>query len=80
MKTLRCWQRYALALVLVVIATLARLGLDPVLGGHAPYPTYFLAVVITCWSCGLGPSILCVVISLLAADLSFLVPRGKHKQ
>lgn len=56
----RSWQRYALACVFVGMATAAQYALDPILGKHTPYPTYFLATIVTGWACGLGPSIVCL--------------------
>ncbi len=72
----RSWQRYALACVFVGIATAARYALDPILGKHIPYPTYFLATIVTGWACGLGPSIVCLAFSVLTADFFFVPPRG----
>ena len=67
--------RYAMALLALTAATLARWGLDPVLGDHLPYPTYFVAVVFVAWWSGLGPSIVALVVGWWVADFLFVSPR-----
>src|SRR4051794_32269826 len=68
--------RYALAVAGVALATAARLALDPWLGERFPFLAHFLAIVLSAWYGGAGPS-------LLAASLSWgslvglgLVPRA----
>ena len=57
-------------------STAARFALDPVLGEQMPYVTYYLAIIITGWAFGLGPSILCLTLSALGAHYFFVPPRG----
>ena len=53
-----------------------RLWLDPVLGNQAPLATYFVAVMFTAWYCGLGPSLLTIVIGATLGSYLFAEPRG----
>ena len=66
--------RYALALLATVVALLARLGLNPFLGDYVPYITLFPAVAFCAWYCGLGPSILSVVVAVMGAKYLFIPP------
>ena len=50
--------------------------LDPVLGNHAPFATYFAAVMFTAWYCGLGPSLATMVAGALLGSCLFSEPRG----
>jgi hypothetical protein len=50
--------QYALALVLVLVATLLRLPFEDWLIGRAPYGLYFPALVAIAWYCGTGPTAL----------------------
>ncbi|HEX8000945.1 MAG TPA: PAS domain S-box protein [Pyrinomonadaceae bacterium] len=67
--------RYSFAVFSVVVATLLRLALSPVLGpSNVPYITYFLAVIVTAWACGLWPALLTVLLSAIAAAYFFVPP------
>src|SRR6266446_3125846 len=66
--------RYALALLATVVALLARLGLNPFLGDYVPYITLFPAVAFCAWYCGVGPSILSVVVAVMGAKYWFIPP------
>src|SRR5712671_3990544 len=66
--------RYAVALLATVVALLARLGLNPFLGDYVPYITLFPAVAFCAWYCGVGPSILSVVVALIGARYWFIPP------
>ena len=66
---------YIVSAALVGIATLLRLGLDPVLGEHHPFTLYFAAVAVASWYGGFGPGILAIVASYFAADWFFISPR-----
>ncbi len=70
------WQHYTGVFALVAFATIARAALDPVLGNHSIYSTYFLAIMVAGWICGLGPSLFSLALSALAADYFFVPPRG----
>jgi signal transduction histidine kinase len=50
------------------------LGLNPFLGDYVPYITLFPAVAFCAWYCGVGPSILSVVVALIGAQSWFIPP------
>jgi K+-sensing histidine kinase KdpD len=66
---------YVVSILTVGIATVLRLGLDPVLGEHHPFTLYFAAVAIASWYGGLGPGVLAIVLSYFGADWFFISPR-----
>jgi PAS domain S-box-containing protein len=68
-------QEYALAIVAVLIAIMARFALDSSLGNHLPYVTFFIAVAATTWYAGLSASLTAVVLSGLASNWFFMNPR-----
>src|SRR6266852_4009889 len=63
---------YAVALLATAVALLVRLGLNPFLGDHVPYITLFPAVAFCAWYCGVGPSVLSVVLALIGAQYWFI--------
>jgi signal transduction histidine kinase len=70
---------YALAFLATLLAWLIRRPLNPVLGDYAAYVTFFPAVAFSAWYCGLGPSIMSVVLSLLSARY-WLIPAADRFQ
>ncbi|MBD0325097.1 MAG: PAS domain S-box protein [Pyrinomonadaceae bacterium] len=67
--------RYSFAVFSVIAATLLRLALNPALGPtNVPYITYFLAVIVTAWACGLWPALVTVVLSAITAAYFFIPP------
>ncbi|HYO92405.1 MAG TPA: DUF4118 domain-containing protein, partial [Pyrinomonadaceae bacterium] len=67
--------RFGFAIASVVVATLLRLSLNPALGEtNVPYITYFLAVILTAWACGLWPALLSVLLGAIAAAYFFVPP------
>lgn len=66
--------RYALAALAAVAAVLLRQALDPFLGAENPYHTMWLAVVFAAWYCGIGPSVVTVVIGAVGIWYWFLPP------
>jgi len=68
--------RYGVAVAATVLATLLRMLLDPLLGSAAPFSAYFVAVMLTAWYGGLGPSLVALVSGALVADYLFVEPRG----
>jgi signal transduction histidine kinase/CheY-like chemotaxis protein len=66
---------YAVALLAVAAALVARQLLDPLFGDHLPFSTFMVAVVAVAWYGGLGPSVLTLLVGLLAADYFFIPPR-----
>ncbi|HMH01521.1 MAG TPA: DUF4118 domain-containing protein, partial [Terriglobales bacterium] len=70
----RAWARYAVALLATAIAVLARFALNPVLGDYLPYITFFPVIAFSAWYCGVIPSILVTISSLIAAQYWFVPP------
>ncbi len=56
--------RYGLSLFLACLAVYLRVLLQPFLATRGPFRTVWPVIVITSWYCGLGPSILALIISL----------------
>jgi signal transduction histidine kinase len=78
--------RYGTAVLASAAALLARLLLDPLLGDNFPFFLPCLAVVVVAWHGGLGPSLLALLVGLLATAYLFLPPRydlvgslGRHQ-
>jgi PAS domain S-box-containing protein len=75
---LSLWQRparaYALAIAGVALATLLRFPFEPFLQGRAPYGLYFPVLLVITWFCGVGPTVLAALLSLLAAWYFFVPP------
>jgi len=67
-------RRYSLALLATVIALIFRTLLTPFLGESNPYHTVWAAVAFSSWYCGLGPSLLTTICSLLGVWYWFLPP------
>ena len=67
---------YAIAFTATLGALLVRAALDPLLGEHLPYVTFFVAVAVTTFYAGLGASVTAVMLGGLAAAWAFVPPRG----
>jgi len=67
---------YCVACCAIVIATIARMLLDPVVGEMHPFVTYIYAIIFSAWYCGLGPALLSLVLGFLCAAYFFAYPRG----
>jgi len=67
-------RRYGQAILAAIVALLLRRLLSPLLGENNPYHTAWAAVVFSAWYCGLGPSILTVVLSMVGIWYWFLPP------
>src|SRR3954467_11374142 len=74
--SLRSALRYGIAPISVALAAAVRLALDPLLGDRLPFLAFIVAIGVTSWYGGLGPSLLAVALSWLAADHFLLQPRG----
>ena len=59
--------RYGLAAFCVVGASMARYSLTAISGGQYPFLTFFPAVIVAAWAGGLGPSLLALGLSGVAA-------------
>ncbi|MFZ0940785.1 MAG: sensor histidine kinase [Candidatus Sulfotelmatobacter sp.] len=66
--------RYALALMATVVALLVRLELSRFLGDSLPYITLFPSIAFCAWYCGVGPSIVSVVLALIGTKYWFIPP------
>jgi len=53
--------------------------LAPALGGQNPYHTAWAAVVFSAWYCGVGPSILAILLELVGVWYWFLPPAGSFQ-
>ena len=58
-------RRYGFAVVAMLLALAVQHALTLLLGDHNPYHALWAAVVLSAWYCGIGASILAVVIGLL---------------
>ncbi|MGC4043300.1 MAG: PAS domain-containing protein [Armatimonas sp.] len=66
---------YGWGLVSVMLATLARLGLNTVLDPYSvPFITFFPAIVAAAWVGGLGPGLMSVLLSTMVASYLFISP------
>ncbi len=68
-------REYLLAGAATLVALLARAALDPLLGDHLPYVTFFIAVAVTTSYAGPGASLTAVLMGGLAAEWFFMPPR-----
>src|SRR4051812_10738836 len=63
---------YAIAALAVMLATLVRGLLDPLLGDGIPHATYFAAVLVAAWYGGVGPGIIALVLGLISVVYLFV--------
>src|SRR3954470_13673876 len=63
--------RYTLAVASVAAATLIRILLAHWIGSLFPFFAFYVAVTITAWFGGFGPSLASIALGYLAADLFF---------
>jgi PAS domain S-box-containing protein len=72
------WERHALAVAAVVVATLLTFAVRPATQGSGIpiiFPFYYVAVFVAVWYAGRGPSLLAIALSVVIAD-SFFLPAG----
>src|SRR3982750_2550158 len=67
--------RYSIAIASVLLATLLRFLLNPLLENSAPFVTYILAALITAWACGLGPALLAICLGAMGGVFFFVPPQ-----
>ncbi len=67
--------RYGGAALAVLLATGARLALDPILGDQLPFATLYFAVLIAAGYGGRGPALLATTLGALASARFLLAPR-----
>jgi K+-sensing histidine kinase KdpD len=70
---------YGLAIVIFIVATVARITLDPYVLPPAPFFTYYPAVLLTAFFCGLWPALVSVAVSGITAWYLFLPARGSFE-
>jgi PAS domain S-box-containing protein len=70
-STLLC---YGVAVTSILLATLLRMLLQPILGSNQPYIMYVIAVVFTAWYGGLRPALLALLLGALGAVYLFVPP------
>lgn len=58
---------YGLALAMMLLATAARLLLNPLVGNGLPFVTFLMAVVVVSWLAGTKPTLFAIVLSLFIA-------------
>ena len=67
-------QHYVLAFLLTAVFLFLRGALDPMIGTYIPYLAVLPAVVLAAWFCGLGPSLLAMIIAFLGEQYWFIPP------
>jgi PAS domain S-box-containing protein len=67
---------YIVAVIAIILATLLRWWLDPILDTHIPFTTYYAAIMFTAWYSGVGPSIFALFSGALLACYLFIEPRN----
>jgi PAS domain S-box-containing protein len=67
-------EKYATALLAVLLALLVRHLMHGFLGPNLPYFSFYLAVIVSAWAGGLGPSLLTLVLGAFVADFFFVPP------
>ncbi len=65
-----------IAMVAISLAALARSALDPWLGDHVPYATFFAAVALIAWLTPPWVTVLSIVAGWLVVDYFFIPPRS----
>ena len=68
---------YVVAVIAVAAALLARRLLDPLLADRLPFPTFFIAIVITAWYGGVRLAVAATLVSSFLSFYLFMPPRGQ---
>src|ERR1700694_3716729 len=66
--------RYAVAILATALTLLLRWALNPILGDYIPYILLCPAVAFSAWYCGIGPSLLSVVLAAAGAQYWIIPP------
>ena len=69
-------RRYGLAILATFVALFLRKLLAPAYGEQNPYHTAWAAIVFAAWYCGVGPSIVTVLVEVIGIWYWFLAPSG----
>ena len=76
-KWLQQIAHYGTAIGVVVLCTVLRMALDPVVKNQAPFTVYFAGVMFVAWfSRGWGPSLMAITLGSLTGSYLFCEPRG----
>lgn len=67
-------RRFLLPLTFVGLALAFRLALEPALQGRHPYSLFYIAIVLTAWTCGTTETFLAVLLGFLGAQWFFIEP------
>jgi len=70
------WNHVGLAALVLAAATAARLALDPFLGFHLPYVTFFVAIVFIAWRTSTPVAVASTAVGWLVVNFFFIPPRG----
>jgi K+-sensing histidine kinase KdpD len=66
--------RYAAAILATATMLLVRWALNPILGDYMPYILLCPAVAFSAWYCGIGPSLLSIVLAVAGAQYWIIPP------
>ena len=69
------WTAYAIAVSGIVVAGAVRYLVDPVLGDHASFSIFFLAVSVAAWMGGVWPAAFAAILSCLVGNYFFTHPQ-----
>jgi PAS domain S-box-containing protein len=72
-----CVQRYGVAIILVLLATVLRFPMQSLLGDTVPFLLYFPAVLGAAWFGGFGPGIAAGILGALAAHFLWMQSDGQ---
>ena len=64
--------RYGIAVACVLLAVAARWALHPLLGERQPFVTFYIALIVSAWFGGLGPSLAALALGALSALALFM--------
>jgi len=70
---------YAVAVGTAVLSILLRQAMEPMWGMRLPYIFFFPAILMSGWVGGLGPGLVCTVMTGVAAEYLFLAPGGSWR-
>lgn len=68
------WLQYLLAVAGVALATLVRLPLQRLLHDQSPYSLFYLPILLTACFCGVGPTLVAIVLAAASALAFFVSP------
>lgn len=67
-------RRYVLAVLAALVALFLRKTLSPLLGASNPYNTIWMGIVFSAWYCGMGPSVVTALLSVVGVWYWLLPP------